>query len=51
MFKALNANESGKIDITEFTAAALNKDGLLSDKNLESAFRMLDVNGDGKIGK
>ena len=47
MLQAADINGDGRIDYTEFIAAAYQKDLLLSNKNLEGAFRMLDANSDG----
>ena len=51
MLQAADINGDGRIDYTEFIAAAYQKDLLLSNKNLEGAFRMLDANSDGQISK
>ena len=51
MFKASDTNGNGTIDYTEFIAAAFKKDVLLSRKNLEAAFKMLDLDNDGHISK
>ena len=51
MLVACDTNGDGKIDYTEFIAAAYQKDLLLSSKNLRSAFNMLDANGDGSLSK
>lgn len=51
MLKAADNNGDGKVDYTEFIAAAYRKDELLSQQNLRGAFRLFDVNGDGSITK
>ena len=51
MLKAADVNGDGRIDYTEFIAAAFQKDLLLSTENLRAAFNMIDVNGDGTISK
>lgn len=51
MLKAADTNNDGKIDYTEFIAAALQKEMLLKRDNLRGAFRMFDVDGDGKVTK
>ena len=40
---------SGFIDYTEFIRVTMDKEALLSDKNLKSAFDMFDDDGNGKI--
>ena len=51
MLVAADNNGDGKLDYTEFIAAAYRKDLLLSTQNLRNAFQMLDLNGDGSISK
>ena len=51
MLTAADTNGDGRIDYTEFIAAAFQKDMLLSGKNLKGAFRMFDVDGDGTVSK
>lgn len=51
MMKACDLNGDGKIDYTEFIAAAYEKSLLLSSQNLRSAFNMMDENGDGSLTK
>ena len=51
MMKACDLNGDGKIDYTEFIAAAYEKSLLLSSQNLRSAFDMLDEDGDGTLTK
>ena len=42
---------NGKIDYTEFLAAATSKRQLASEKNLQMAFNMIDLDKDGQISK
>ncbi len=47
----MDTNKNGKIDYTEFIAATLNKKNDFQKKKLYEAFKMLDKNNNGKIGK
>jgi calcium-dependent protein kinase len=49
LIEQLDINEDGRIDYGEFISAAINKCRLLSNQNLESAFKLIDTNGDGLI--
>jgi len=40
---------SGKIEYSEFLIACIDRTALLSDTNLELAFKMFDKSGNGKI--
>ena len=51
MFRAADTNGNGTIDYSEFITAAFKKDLLLTNKNLEQAFKMMDRDGDGQISK
>ena len=51
VMRTLDANNDEKISYGEFLAAAVASHKLLSEENLRSAFRILDLNGDGKISK
>lgn len=51
MLRGADLDGDGKIDYTEFIAAAFQKDLLLSGENLQRAFRMFDADGDGTISK
>ena len=51
MLKAVDVNGDGKIDYTEFIAAAFQKDLLLSSQNLRAAFQIFDKDGDGSISR
>ena len=48
---SMDADGNGKIDFTEFIAAAYNKQKLLNEDNLHTAFKIFDVDGDGQISK
>ena len=45
----MDSNNDGKIDFTEFVAAAYDRQKLLNKKNIKIAFDMFDVDGDGQI--
>jgi calcium-dependent protein kinase len=47
----MDVDGSGKIDYSEFTAAVLAKEKLLTEKNLQQAFNTFDVDKTGKISK
>ena len=51
MIKAADINGDGKIDYTEFVAAAYDKRKLLDESNLRRAFNRLDAARTGKISK
>ena len=51
MMKACDGNGDGRIDYTEFIAAAFEKDLLLTGDNLRDVFALLDQDGNGKITK
>ena len=51
MFKAIDVDNNGTIDFTEFATAASDKRDLLSDENLLRAFNILDRSGTGVITK
>lgn len=51
LLKAADINKDGRIDFSEFVAAALDRKQLLSDKNLRAAFNALDTNGSGYLEK
>jgi calcium-dependent protein kinase len=50
MIKESDVDLSGFIDYTEFVAASMNKQKLLSKNRLETAFKAFDLDGSGKIG-
>ncbi|KAJ1628104.1 kinase-like domain-containing protein [Pavlovales sp. CCMP2436] len=49
MILSLDADADGQIDITEFTAAALDVRLLLDDEKLRAVFQHLDLNKDGHL--
>lgn len=51
MLRAADTNGDGRIDYTEFIAAAYEKDLLLSSQNLYNTFKMFDADGNGSISK
>ena len=51
MLMSADVNGDGKIDYTEFIAAAFQKDMLLSGQNLRAAFQIFDKDGDGSISR
>jgi Ca2+-binding EF-hand superfamily protein len=48
---AVDQDQSGSIDYSEFVIATLNKKKLLSKNNLEVAFKAFDTDGSGTISK
>ena len=51
MMKAADSNDDGYVDYTEFLTAAFDKRKLLSEVNIDRAFNIFDVNGDGQISR
>ena len=51
LIEQLDTNNDGKIDYGEFINAAINKCRLLSHQNLEIAFKMFDLDGNGFISR
>jgi len=49
MFQAVDTDNSGFIDYTEFVVAATNQSSLTSTEKLHAAFRMFDKDGSGII--
>lgn len=49
IFQAIDSDNNGEIDFTEFVTAAIDKKELLSDENLLRAFKILDRSGTGRI--
>lgn len=45
----MDIDGDGEIDFTEFVSAAFNKRTLLSQENLDAAFKTFDSDGNGKI--
>jgi calcium-dependent protein kinase len=44
---SIDTNGDGRVDFTEFISAAYNRTKLVSEKNLEIAFKMFDIDGNG----
>ena len=51
IMRAADTNRDGQLDYSEFITAAFDKQMLLSEANINRAFKMLDINGDGKIDR
>ena len=51
MMRAADVNGDGHIDYAEFVSAAIDTTKLLSEPNLETAFKIFDTNGDGSISR
>ena len=49
MVNAMDTDGDGKIDYTEFITAAYNREMLLSQQNLQIAFKMFDQDGNGTL--
>jgi len=49
MFDAVDTDQSGYIDYTEFVIASMNEKALLTSERLASAFKMFDRDGSGTI--
>ena len=49
MFKAVDSDNSGYIDYSEFVVAAMNEKQLTSNEKLQAAFKMFDKDGSGLI--
>ena len=49
MVNAMDTDGDGKIDYTEFITAAYNREMLLSQQNLQIAFKMFDQDGNGQL--
>ncbi len=47
--RTLDTNNSGSIDYSEFVNATIGRNNLLTKERLETAFKMFDKNGDGRI--
>lgn len=49
MFKAVDSDNSGFIDYSEFVVAAMNEQALTTKDKLQAAFKMFDKDGSGVI--
>lgn len=48
---SLDTNGSGKIDYTEFLAATMERNVYMKEEKLHQAFKMFDLDGNGRISK
>lgn len=51
IISSIDTDGSGRVDYTEFIAATIERSLYMKDEKLHMAFRMLDLNNDGKITK
>jgi calcium-dependent protein kinase len=51
LFRSIDKNNSGFIDYTEFESASMKRDQLLTQKHLEEAFTMIDIDGNGRLSR
>ena len=49
MFDEIDTDKSGAIDYGEFVTAAVNKEKLVNEKNIDMVFKLYDKDGDGEI--
>jgi len=49
IFKKVDADGNGTISYEEFIRASIDKRSILTDKNLMTAYKLFDKNGDGSI--
>ena len=47
----MDTDGSGKIEYTEFLAATMERSVYMKEEKLHTAFKMLDIDGNGKISK
>jgi Ca2+-binding EF-hand superfamily protein len=47
MMQKMDKDNNGKVTWEEFVSAASNKIALLNEEKIKSAFKVLDINGDG----
>ena len=51
LLRAMDSDGDGEIDFTEFISAAFDKRALLTQENLDAAFKTFYIDGNGKITK
>jgi calcium-dependent protein kinase len=51
IFSVADINKSGFLEYSEFIESSMAREKLVSKKNLEAAFRMIDCDGNGKISR
>ena len=51
LFRSIDSDGDGEISFTEFISAASDKRALLTQNNLDAAFKTFDIDGNGKITK
>lgn len=51
VFAAVDTNNSGKVDFTEFMVAATLNENLLNKEKIIQTFKMFDMDGNGEITK
>lgn len=51
IFKAVDIDNSGYIDYSEFVVATMNEKNLFSEKKIKAAFKMFDTDNSGNISK
>ena len=49
LIKGIDTDGDGRINYTEFITATFDREVLLSNKNLNTVFKIFDANGDGEI--
>lgn len=49
MFNAVDVDNSGTLDYTEFVMATMNEKDLITNERLKAAFRLFDKDGNGTI--
>ena len=51
MFKEIDTDGSGSIDYGEFVTAAINKQTMLTQSNIDMMFKLYDKDGNGEIDR